>query len=232
MLGLYILLNLAVLIVVARASSASGARMAIMLFWLGFIVGSANNLLEALVFGVLPAQAIPAAALPAALMFAILAPAAVVVAGRWRRGGSAPPAGGFTPLTLLGVVVSYELLYWSAGTLVYPYIAHFYAAREIPPFHLVAALQIIRALIFVGAAYPLLKTGLRAPSLVLALVYGIVGAMAPLLPDNPFMPANIRFYHAIETTTSNFAFGLIVGFLFVRGSFRRRAAYPAPLGSS
>ena len=53
--------------------------------------------------------------------------------------------------------------------------------------------------------------------LVLALVYGIVGGVAPLLPDNPYMPPDIRFYHAIETSTSNFLFGLVVGFLFSRG---------------
>jgi hypothetical protein len=38
--------------------------------------------------------------------------------------------------------------------------------------------------------------------------------VAPLLPDNPYMPADIRFYHGIEVTVSNFLFGLAVGYLF------------------
>src|SRR5438046_1067812 len=82
-----------------------------------------------------------AAALPPAIVFAILSPAAVFLAGRWRTANRpAHETGGFTPLTLLGVVAAYELLYWTAGTLVYPYIADFYATRTIPPAYVVAAL--------------------------------------------------------------------------------------------
>ena len=223
MIGLYLLLNLLVLWVVARASLTGGGRLVMMLFLLGFVAGSANNLIEAMFFGVLPPRAIAAAALPAVIIFAILSPAAVLFSGRWRAADNAVPVeGGFTPLTLLGVVVAYELLYWTAGTLVYPYIADFYATRTIPPAYLVAAVQIVRSLIFVGAAYPLLKTGLRGAPLVLALVYSVIGGVAPLLPDNPYMPPDIRFYHAIETSTSNFLFGLVVGSLFRR----RRPAVP------
>lgn len=224
MIGLYLLLNLAVLWIVAWASSAGGWRLILMLLLLGFVVGSANGLIEALVFGVLPLREILAAALPAAIVFAILSPAAVLLAGRLRptdRGVG--EAGRFTPLTLLAAVAAYEVLYWTAGTLVYPYIADFYATRTIPPAYAVAALQVVRSLIFVGAAYPLLKTGLRGAPLVLALVYGIIGGVAPLLPDNPFMPADIRFYHAIETSCSNFLFGLVVGYMFMG----RRRAVPA-----
>jgi hypothetical protein len=121
-------------------------------------------------------------------------------------------------------VVAYELLYWGAGTLVYPYIADFYASRSLPPTAAVAAVQVVRSVIFAGAVYPLLKSGLRGAPLVLALIYGIIGGLAPLLPDNPYMPANIRFYHAIETTSSNFIFGLVVGFLF---AWRRPVAVQA-----
>ena len=215
MIGFYLLLNFAVLWIVARASMAGGWRLMLMLFGLGFIVGSANDLIEAVAFGVLSPRQVVAAALPPAIVFAILSPAAVFLSGRWRTGDRPPQQiGGFTPLTLLGVVAAYELLYWTAGTLVYPYIADFYATRTIPPAYVVAALQIPRSLIFVGAAYPLLKRGLRGAPLVLALVYGIIGGVAPLLPDNPYMPPVIRFYHGIEISTSNFLFGLVVGFLF------------------
>ena len=115
------------------------------------------------------------------------------------------------------LVIAYELLYWTAGTLVYPYVADFYATRTILPAVMVAAVQIPRSLIFVGAVYPLLKSGLRGAPLVLALAYGVIGGVAPLLPDNPYMPADIRFYHAIETSLSNVIFGLVVGLLFTRG---------------
>ena len=217
MFGLYFLLNFALLWMVARASSASGLRLVLMLFLLGFVVGSANNLIEALFFKVLPLRELAAAAVPAAIVFAILAPLAAVLAGRWNSADRpVSVGGGFTPATLLAVVVAYELLYWTAGTLVYPYIANFYATtRWIPPAFAVSAMQVVRSLIFVGAAYPLLKSGLRGAPLVLALVYSVIGGVAPLLPDNPYMPPDIRFYHAVETSLSNFLFGLVVGFLFM-----------------
>lgn len=216
MLGLYILLNFAVLWVVARASSATGLRLVLMLFLVGFVVGSANSLIEALFFKVLPLRDIPAAAVPAAIVFAILSPLAVLLAGRWRSAaGPAALEGGFTPASLLAVVVAYEILYWTAGTLVYPFVADFYATtRTIPPAFAVSAVQVVRSLIFVAAVYPLLKSGLRGAPLVLALVYSVIGGVAPLLPDNPYMPSDIRFFHAVETSLSNFLFGLVVGFLF------------------
>lgn len=217
MIGLYLLLNLGVLFVVARASAARGWRLAAMLFLLGFVVGLANNLIEAVVFGVMPLWEAISAAASAAPMFALLAIAAVFLAGRWRGVDAiAAQESVITLLRLLGVVVAYEVLYWGAGTLVYPYIADFYATRRIPPFQLVASLQVVRSLIFVAAAYPLLKSGLRGAPWVLAIVYGVLGGVAPLLPDNPYMPPEIRFYHAIETSVSNFLFGLVVGILLTR----------------
>ena len=216
-IGLYLLLNLVVLTVVARASSERGWRLVGMLFLLGFVAGSANNLLEAVAFGVMTLPDVATAAIPALVIFAILAPLAVTLAGRWKRSETrlAEEVRITLPI-ILGVIVAYEILYWGAGTLVFPYIADFYATRRIPPAGLVASLQIVRSLIFVGAAYPLLKSGLRSAPLVLALVYGIIAGVAPLLPDNPYMPADIRFYHAIETSVSNALFGLIVGWLFTR----------------
>jgi len=216
MIGLYLLLNFAVLWLVARSAAATGRALIAMLLLLGFVVGSANNLLEAVVYGVLSLRQALAAAVPAAIIFAILSPLAVLLADRWKNGSEAEAAG-LTPMKLLIVVAgAYEVLYWTAGTLVYPYIAHFYATKTIPPVYEVASLQIVRSLIFFAAGYPLLRAGLRSAPLIMGLVYGVVGGIAPLLPDNPYMPADIRFYHGIETSVSNFLFGLIVGYLFTR----------------
>lgn len=224
-IGLYVLLNLAVLWIVARASAASGWRLVLMLYLLAFVVGSANNLIEAVFFSVLTLREAVTAAVPATIIFATLSPVAVLLAGRWRQGTKAEAKpGGFSPPRLLAVVVAYEILYWTAGMLVYPYIADFYATtRTIPPTYAVAAMQVGRSLIFVGTVSPLVKSGLRGAPFVLALVYSMIGGVAPLLPDNPYMPPDIRFYHAIETSTSNFLFGLVVGYVFTR----RQPAIPA-----
>ena len=216
MIGLYLLFNFAVLWLVARSAAANDWALAVLRFLLAFVVGSANNLLEAVVYGVLSLPQALVAAVPAAIIFTILSPVAVLLAGRWKNGSEAEPGTGLMPAKLLIVVAAYELLYWTAGTLVYPYIAHFYAAKTIPPVYEIAGLQIVRSLIFLAAAYPLLRRGLRAAPLVMGLVYGVIGGIAPLLPDNPYMPADIRFYHGVETSVSNFLFGLIVGYLFTR----------------
>ncbi len=220
MIELYLLLNLAVLWFAARASSGSGWRLMLMLFLAGWVVGSGNSLIEALFFHVLTLREAFSAGAVAAVVFAVLSPVVVFTAGRLKAGNpSRAEGGGFTSLSLLCVIVAYELLYWGAGTIVYSYIAHFYASRSLPPVTAVAAVQVVRSMIFAGAVYPLLNSGLRGAPLVLALIFGIIGGLAPLLPDNPYMPPDIRFYHAIETTTSNCFFGLVVGFLF---AWRRR----------
>lgn len=190
---------------------------------LGFVVGSANNLIEGVFLGILRIRDALVAAEPAAIIFALLSPIAVLLAGRWRGADRQAPAQfGFAPLTLLAVVGAYELLYWTAGELVYPYVTNFYATvRTIPPAYAVVAMQVLRSLIFAGAVYPLLRSGLCGSPLVLAVVFSMIAGVAPLLPDNPYMPPDIRFHHAIETSTPNLIFGLVVGFLFSR---RRPAA--------
>jgi len=225
MFGLYLLLNLAVLWFVARGSSESGWRLAANLFVLGWVVGSGNSLIEAIFFKVLTVKEALVPAIFGLILFATISPVALVLAGRWRKGGALREEGDFTAAKLIGVVVTYEVLYWSFGALVFPYIAHFYESRLLPPAYEVAAVQVARSLLFAASAYPLLKRGLRGAPLKLALVYAIIGGVAPLLLDNPFMPADIRFYHAIETTASNFIFGLVVGFLFGWG--RRDPKTPA-----
>ena len=213
---LCLLLNFAVLWFVARCAATTGWRLMLMLLLFGFVVGSANNLLEAVVYGVLSLRQAAVAAIPAGIVFTILSPAAVLVAGRSQSAPPADRADGITPLNLLVVIAAYELLYWTAGTLVYPYIAHFYATKTIPSVYEIAALQVVRSLIFFAAGYPLLRSGLRGAPLAMGLVYGVIGGIAPLLPDNPYMPSEIRFYHGIETSISNFLFGLVVGYVFTR----------------
>jgi hypothetical protein len=236
LLALYLLLNFVVLWIVARASRSRGLALVVMLFAAAFVVGSANNLLEAVVYGVLSLREAVSAAIPAAIIFAILSPAAVVLAGRFRAPNGREEEGQKLSLyAVLAVIAVYELLYWTAGTLVFPYIAHFYASKTIPPVYVVAGLQVVRSLVFLAAVYPLLRSGLRAAPIVLALIFSIIGGVAPLLPDNPYMPPDIRFYHGIETSLSNLLFGLFIGYVFGRNSplsLTRKAAYPAPSGSS
>ena len=222
-LAIYLILNASVLAFAASQSGGGGWRLAWKLFLLLFVVGLANNLLEAVVFKVISITQALAAAATALPAFALLSLVAVTIARRWRRDGGDAPKPIFTPLRLVLAVAAYELLYFAAGMLVYPYVADYYEPRGLPPIGLVAGLQVVRALIFVGAAYPLLRAGLRKSPLVLALAYSILGGLAPLVLPNPYMPSDIRFYHAIEVGVSNFLFGLVIGFLLTiwNGTARR-----------
>ena len=209
-----LLLTLAALVVAALLSPGRGWRLFVALFALGWIVGQFNTLIEAVVFDVMPVGEALVALGVGAVVYAIIAAGAVLLTGKWWGKDSARPVQPrITPLRLVGVIAGYELLYWGAGMLVFPYIEHFYAGKALPSVALIAGLQIPRALIFAAAAWPLLRTSPRAAPLVLAIAFSVIGGIAPLLPDNPYMPADIRLAHGIETGLSNFLFGLLVGLL-------------------
>jgi hypothetical protein len=51
-------------------------------------------------------------------------------------------------------------------------------------------------------------------ALAMAVMIPLVHGLAALIPPNPFMPAYVRHAHMIEIGWSNFALGLLIGFLF------------------
>jgi hypothetical protein len=51
-----------------------------------------------------------------------------------------------------------------------------------------------------------------------------------LLAPNPYMPESVRMSHLVETVSSNFVFGCIVGAAFARPRARRSLA-TAPTGA-
>lgn len=210
---LYLLLTFAALVLAAWVSPARGRALVLALVALGWGVGTFNTLIEAVAFGVMPLEAAAIQCVVALLVFAVFAAGAVAVAGRLRGEGAPPVRPRVTVLRLAGVVLGYELLYFGAGLLVFPYVADFYATRTLPPLGLVAGLQVPRALIFAASAWLWLRTGPRAAPLVLGIAFSVIGGIAPLLPENPYMPADVRLAHGIETGASNFLFGLLLGWL-------------------
>ena len=212
-LALYFLLNLAVLTLAAWLSRGRRWPLFLALLAFGLGVGMVNSLIEAVAFAVMTPRDALAAVGGSVVIFALLAAAAVLLSGRGFRGSSATARPEITPARLALVVLAYELLYFGAGMLVYPYIADFYATRRIPPVGLIAGLAAFRALLFVAWTWPLLRLAPRHAPWLVGLGFAIIAGIAPLLPDNPYMPADIRFYHAIETGISNFLFGWILAWL-------------------
>ena len=77
--------------------------------------------------------------------------------------------------------------------------------------------QFPRGFLFVMITILILRTinlPLIKKALLVGLVFSMLGAIAPLIPPNEFMPGNIRFVHGFEVGISNFLYGLLLGYLF------------------
>lgn len=213
MFGLYVLLTLAALVMAGIASRGGGRNLWLALLALGWIVSQFNTLLEAVVFSVMPLTAALVQLLVSAVAFALLAAVALALSGKWRGVEAPKSTTEASARNFALIVLGYEILYWTAGTFVWPFVAEYYSDKALPAVPLVAVLQVPRALMFVLAAWPWLRTNPRFAPVVLGIAYSVIGGIAPMFPDNPYMPADVRLAHGIETGVSNFLFGILVGYL-------------------
>lgn len=114
--------------------------------------------------------------------------------------------------------VAYLLLYFTAGSIIWPYIKDFYAMQTLPPMSMILALE----LLFRGPAFIVLclllvrMLGLRRLSGALAagVVFALLSGVAPLLIPNPYFPDVVRWAHFCETSSSNFVFAALVAWLW------------------
>tara|TARA_R110002167_G_scaffold109194_2_gene278399 strand:+ start:751 stop:1443 length:693 start_codon:yes stop_codon:yes gene_type:complete len=224
----YLIANFVALSVAAFASRVGGRRLMLALVVLGFAVGSLNIMIEAYAFGVTSLGQTVRAMASQLPVFLILGPAAAWLSDRFVSRDGQPLAPRITPLRLLGVMLAYMALYMAAGLLAYPFVQAFYADKVMPSFDRLLILQAVRALIFAAAALPLLRLSPRYGPVVIGLAFSVIGGIAPLLQDNPFMPPDIRFIHLIEVGISNFLFGVVVALLLRPAP----APKPAPVRSS
>ncbi len=87
--------------------------------------------------------------------------------------------------------------------------------------------QVLRAMLWTALALPvvrMMKGQWQETALALGLLFGVL-MTAPLLLPNPYMPQAVRMTHMIETGTSNFLFGLLVGWLLASQSWAGSAAH-------
>jgi hypothetical protein len=74
--------------------------------------------------------------------------------------------------------------------------------------------QMLRAVLWVAIALPvirMLKGRWQETALALGLLFAVTNAQ--LLLPNPYMPEAVRMTHLIETASSNFIFGFLIGWL-------------------
>jgi hypothetical protein len=114
--------------------------------------------------------------------------------------------------------LTYILLYYGTGMIIFPYVRDFYATQHIPSTSTIIALQLlIRGPVFVVLCLALTRM-LGLPRLTGAIAVGIVftllSGVAPLLVPNPVFPDSVRWVHFCEVTSENFVFGAIVAWLW------------------
>jgi len=79
--------------------------------------------------------------------------------------------------------------------------------------------QVLRGLFWIAIALPLVRMmrgGWQETAVAVGLVFAVLMTGQLLLP-NPYMPDTVRMTHLVETASSNFLFGLLVGWLLTRG---------------
>ena len=78
--------------------------------------------------------------------------------------------------------------------------------------------QIFRAMLWTALALPvvrMMRGNWSETALAIGLLFAVVMNTQLLLP-NPYMPEAVRITHLIETASSNFIFGVLVGTLLPR----------------
>jgi hypothetical protein len=78
--------------------------------------------------------------------------------------------------------------------------------------------QVMRAMLWVAIALPvirMMKGQWQETALTLGLLFGVLMNTQLLLP-NPYMPEPVRMMHLIETASSNFIFGVVIGWLLTQ----------------
>ncbi|KPK81222.1 MAG: hypothetical protein AMS25_07390 [Gemmatimonas sp. SM23_52] len=119
------------------------------------------------------------------------------------------------------IAVSYVFLYSLFGALVAwraPAVREYYAELAMPSPSNIMLLQVVRAMIWVAIALPVIRM-MKGPWWQTSLAVGLLFAVlmnAGLLVPNPLMPEAVRMTHLVETATSNFIFGFFMAWLLLR----------------
>jgi hypothetical protein len=222
-------------------SALSGARLVAAVFLAYFGLGTFMFQIESVVF--LPRQLPPGFVgrlfAMGALIALFAAPAAVWIHGRLRTSTAAgprpagiPPAPGAWAVRLAWMAAAYVALYLLAGYFIAyrnPDVVAYYgdtAAGSFPAaMHRIwvrmpwlFVLQALRGVLWVACVLPFILS-FRGRPWELPLMVGAALSvwLVMLLAPNPYMPESVRMSHLVETASSNFVFGCIVGVAFARG---------------
>lgn len=235
--GLACLLQASVLSHVIVRSECHGWPLIAAVFFIYYGIMTFLSQIETVVFlkylsDIVRAEDLPALFAQGAIVAGVFAPVAVVLHGKLKGETkyAAPERRAILRLTrgewarrLALIAVIYVVVYVAFGALIFrPLVGsafqEYYGDLELPPW--VLLLQLVRALIWVALAMPILRTFKGHAweiNLAIALSYSILMGALLLIPTD-IMPAVIRRGHFIEVTLSNFVFGWLVGAILQKPS--------------
>lgn len=211
-----------------------GQRLALAVGFSMFGVTTVMSQTEVVYFGSslgIPLSMLPGLVLPNLVTFAIFAPLAVRILGKHRAVAedigpverAVMPIGQWL-LKLATIAFIYAILYFSFGYVIAwsnPELQAMYGGGTDPmfSFYRMIPFQFFRATLWVLFALPVIRMT-KGPIWQVAVIVGLLFALPMNIyhaVPNVFMPdPNVRLSHFIETTTSNFIFGLIVTWLIHR----------------
>lgn len=113
---------------------------------------------------------------------------------------------------------TYLFLYFTAGSIIFPYVKDFYATQHLPSLGTLVALQLmIRGPVFVLLCLwmtRMLGLSRLTGALAVGALFTVLSGIAPLLMPNPAFPDAVRWVHFAEVVSENFVFGAIVAWLW------------------
>lgn len=203
-------------------STLKGLKLAFSVFLIYFIIGSLNILIEAYIFDVTGRVETLNEMIQGFFVALFFAPIFVYILDKW-KGESITlkfeKRGIFGWLWRVPLsIFLYLIFYIMAGIILqmsYPALMDFYSDK-IPPVAVMILTQFPRGLLFVFITVLMLRTlqlSFLKKAILVGLVFSILGGIAPLIPPNEFMPANIRLVHGFEVGISNFLYGFVISYL-------------------
>ena len=203
-------------------SSLRGLKLTLSVFFIYYIIGHFNILIEAYIFNVTDRAETAKEMLQGLFVVSIFAPLFVLILNKWEGSSEVLQFKERSVFSwiwrgVLGIFI-YLIFYIGAGMILqatYPDLMSFYEGK-LPAVDVMILTQFPRGLLFVLVAILMLRT-LKLPqikkALLIGLVFSIIGGIAPLISPNEFMPENIRMVHGIEVGISNLLYGMTLAYL-------------------
>jgi len=231
-------LNTLVLTYIILRSRWTGVRLMTAIFLVFYGVTTIMSQIETAVFVTLPPGVLPRLFLMGALVAAPFSVLAVLILGKLRTAACPEPndrlimPAGEWLWKLAVIAIAYVILYFTFGYFIAwsnPAVREYYGGTDAGSFvsNMAATVsnmpwlvpfQIFRAMLWTALALPIvrmMKGQWPETALAIGLLFGVVMNTQLLLP-NPYMPEAVRFTHLIETASSNFIFGMLIGTLLAR----------------